>query len=476
MAAVDAAAAALALRPGMALADARAMVPALRVADADPGADAALLICIVDWCRRFTPLAALDGSDGVLLDIGGVAHLFGGEAGLLEAVDRGLRHQGFAAGGSIASTPEAAWALARFSTVKIAPALPDTETERLVADLPVAALRLEEATVRSMAQAGLRRIGDIMLRPRAPITARFGPLPFGRLDALLGRTRSSISPRFEAPAYLAERRFASGLAQQGDIEAAMLPLARHLCALLSRNREGARRIEVSLFRVDGVVKRLTVGTGRPTRDPDTIMGLFRERIAGLGEDGLDTGYGFDLIRLGVVSAETLNPVQDGLTTDRDAFGEADLADLADRLGARLGVHRVLCVEDHGTHIPEFAVVALPAAQRRMPDTGSGSGSIEPDAVPCRPIRLFERPEPITTIAAVPDGPPVRFSWRRITHEIAAIEGPERISPEWWHGEPGLTRDYFRAEDREGRRYWLFREGLFNQETDQARWFLHGLFG
>ena len=471
MAAVDAAASALGLRPGLALADARAMVPALEVADADPRAEAALLIRIVAWCGRFTPLAASDGADGVLLDIGGVAHLFGGEAGLLDLIERGLRSQGFGAHGAIAPTPEAAWALARFGTLKIAPALPDAGFERVLADLGIAALRLGDETVRLMAQAGLRRIGDLMLRPRAPITARFGPQPFARLDGLLGRNQSPISPRFDAPPYLAERRFASGITQQADVEAALLPLARHLCALLSRSREGARRIEATLFRVDGVTKRLAVNTGRPTRDPDAMLGLLRERIAGLGEEGLDTGYGFDLVRLGVTHAESLDPVQDGLIADPDQSG--DLAALADRLGARLGLRRVLRVEDHGSHIPEFAVVALPAASHRP---AARDAAAEPDDPPCRPIRLFEQPEPIDTLAAVPDGPPVRFRWRRILHEIAAIEGPERISPEWWAGEDGLTRDYFRAEDREGRRFWLFREGLFGRETAQARWFIHGLFG
>ncbi len=96
-------------------------------------------------------------------------------------------------------------------------------------------------------------------------------------------------------------------------------------------------------------------------------------------------------------------------------------------------------------------------------------------LPHRPIRLLLRPEPIEAIASVPDGPPVRFRWRRVLHEIAAIEGPERIAPEWWKNHAALTRDYFRAEDSEGRRFWLFREGLYETETALPRWFMHGLF-
>ncbi len=463
-----------AIRPGMMLADARALCPALLVAEADPGAEAALLLDIVDWCRRFTPLAAPDGEDGVLLDIGGVAHLCGGETSLLTTVEAGLLRQGLTARGAIATTPEAAWALARFSTCGIAPDKPDDAFARRLADLPLAALRLDIDMVRSMAQAGLRRVGDLLLRPRAPITARFGPKPFARLDGMLGRAKSAISPRFETPTYLAERRFASGITQKGDVVAALLPLAKHLCALLSRQGEGARRIEATLFRVDGAVRKLVVGTSRPTRTPETIMALFRERIERLDEEGLDTGYGFDLIRLGVLTAEAHNPLQDELVDHPDE-PSGDLAELADRLGARLGLKRVLRFADRGTHIPEFAVLASPAALFH-PEKPHPIGQGNEAAGLCRPIRLFDKPEPITTIATVPDGPPMRFRWRRVTHEIAAIEGPERISPEWWRDDTAMTRDYFRAEDREGRRFWLFREGLLGQETVDARWFLHGLFG
>ena len=476
VAALDDLAAKMGIKPGMTLADARAMGPALLVAEADPRAEAATVTHIVDWCRRFTPLSASDGDDGVLLDITGVAHLFDGEAKLLNLLEGGLARQGFSSFGAIASTPEAAWALARFAKQKIASASADDAFDRVVADLPVAALRLDAEAVRSMDQAGLRRVGDLLLRPRAPITARFGSQVFARLDGLLGRTKSSIAPRFEAPAYLAERRFASGVTQQGDVEAALMPLARHLCVLLSRNQEGARRLEATLFRVDGAVKRIVIGTSRPTRDPQALMALFRERIAAIGEDGLDTGYGFDLIRLGVTGADPMKPFQDGGLVEDDPRND-DLADLADRLGARLGLRRVLRVADHDTHIPEFAVTALPAAQRPAQSSrGPALTETTREIPPCRPIRLFDRPEPIDTIAAVPDGPPLRFRWRRVTHDIAAIEGPERIAPEWWKNESALTRDYFRAEDQEGRRFWLFREGLFNQETMQARWFLHGLFG
>ena len=314
---------------------------------------------------------------------------------------------------------------------------------------------------------------------------------------MLGRAKSAISPVFEAPAYLVERRFAEGIARREDVEAVIRALAGELAVLLERHGEGARRLEVSLFRVDGAVKRLEAGTSRPLRDPATMGRLFRERIEAAGEDGLDTGYGFDLVRLSALAVEPHAATAPGLpaTHGPRIAGPDEFADLVDRLGARLGQRRIVRLEPRDSHIPEFAVMAVPAAASRAPARGAGALplagggragaaaalAVDPEdmpgpALPARPLRLFAEPERIETIAAVPDGPPLRFRWRRLMHEVAAIEGPERIAPEWWRAGDGLTRDYFRVEDTQGRRFWLFRAGLYGTETMDPRWFIHGVFG
>lgn len=519
LAAVDARAAALGLTPGMTLPDARARHPSLICVESDARAEAETLANIADWCRRFTPLAALDAPDGVMLDVSGAAHLFGGEAKLLDEVEARLEDQGFCARAALAPTPEAAWALARYGALRILPSsFDEKELARRLADLPLAALRLDAATLADLAQAGLRRIGDIMMRPRAPIAARCGGFLYARLDGLLGRAKAAISPRFEAPAYLAERRFLEGVARREDVEAAILSLAHDLSELLARHGEGARRLEVSLFRVDGAVKHFEVGASRPLREAELIARLFRERIeaaaAAGGDDPLETGYGFDVIRLAALAVERKDEEQTDWSAGEGDAG--DLADLIDRLGARLGVRRVTRLAFNAAHAPEFAVAAAPAAlcgpasicrphsgqtprsprakfqketgaRRRRGEappaaaffaTPPAAAFAEEDAamgLPARPIRLLRPPEPIETIACAPDGPPLRFRWRRVLHEVAAFEGPERIAPEWWRSEAALTRDYFRAEDTEGQRFWLFREGLFNSETARPRWFMHGLF-
>lgn len=468
----------------MTLADARAMLPALEVAEADASAEAELLAGIADWCRRFTPLAALNSPDGVLLDVSGASHLFGGERTLLAEIVAALAAQGFAARAALAPNPALAWALARFADIELVPPdIPERDLHKLVADLPIAALRIDSETTAALAQAGLRRIGDLLMRPRAPIAARFGAPIVARLDAILGIRGDPLSPRFETPAYLVERRFAEGIARREDIEATIAGLAHELCALLERHGESAREIDVSLFRVDGVVKHLSAGTSRPLRDAKLIARLFRERIEAAGEEGLDTGYGFDVVRLAAIKVERAAMPQSTLAIEAAVNGadySADLADLIDQLGARLGWRRVLRFEQQETHIPEFAVAAIPVAQTRgrsVAHATQNGSTANANLLPARPLKLLERPEPIEAIAAVPDSPPAKFRWRRVWHDISAIEGPERIAPEWWkHEEAALTRDYFRAEDASGQRFWLFREGLYTTETVEPRWFLHGLFG
>ncbi len=490
--AVDRLAAALGLKPGIALADARAMHPRLDIRDADTKGDLATRDGIVDWCRLFTPLAAPDGENAAMLDITGAAHLFGGEVALMDTMVGRLVRQGFSASVAIAATPGAAWALARYGNGRrlVTEGTGMAECAKLFAPMPLAALRLDETLIARLGQAGLRRVGDLLLRPRAPIAARFGTAIHHRLDVLLGRARDPISPRFEAPAFVAERRFAEGIARREDVEATIQALAYDLCGLLARHGEGARQLDVSLFRVDGMVKHLAAGTSRPLRDPLVMARLFRERIEAAGEDGLDTGYGFDVVQLAALSAERLDQAQPGWGA---ATESSDIADLVDRLGARFGLGRVTRLVLADTHRPERAATAVAAAtaipvKRRgatavlaladMADVENLKGLEEDAILPARPIRLLDRPEPIDTIAGVPDGPPLRFCWRRVTHHVAAIEGPERIGPDWWKRGQGTdtshTRDYFRAEDTDGQRFWLYREGLY-RDTSEPRWFLHGFF-
>jgi len=468
LAACDARAASLGLKPGLALADARAMQPSLAIADADPGADLALLRGIADWCGRWTPLLALDPPDGIILDISGATHLFGGERSLRDEIEKRLSAQGFAARAAIAATPEMGWAAARFSNQLLIQA---GQEENALRPLPLEALRAGPDVASALRRVGLRRVGDIMSRPRAPIAARFGQPLLDRLDAALGRIRSPIAARVETAPYIAEKRFFDPVVTPMEIERTLLKLACDLSTLLAAHDEGAQRIEALFFRVDGHVRRIVVGASRPLREPHAMVRLLREKLSHSGDE-IDIGYGFDVVRLSALEVEKRPQGQVDFADDQNG---ADVAQLIDTLSARLGAQNVTCLQPIDSHWPESAATIRPAVEKRDRRAAASwrIAMASPEA-PERPIRLFDRPEPVEAIAAVPDGPPIRFRWRRVLHEVAHVEGPERIAAEWWKA-AGPARDYFRAEDSRGRRFWLFREGLYDDGTEPPRWFMHGLF-
>lgn len=470
--AADDAARRLGLTPGLALAQARAMHPGIDVAAEDVEADTALLDSIADWCLRYTPLVACDLPDGLLLDVSGCTHLYGGERELIADLSGRLEKSGFAYSLAIAGTIGTAWATAHYGE----PASYGCGEERSVlALLPLSALRIPPATVASLARVGLKRIGDIIDLPRAPLTARFGPDVLRQLDRALGHEHEPLTPRLPVAPYVAEQRFPEPIGREEDVLAITVRLARRLHFALERGGDGARRIELSLFRTDGVVRRIATGTSRPLRDPEEIRALFVERLAALA-DALDPGFGFDMARLSVLVAEPCLPEQIGIVGGEDA---AELCRLVDRLSARLGPRRVRRLVAQDNHIPELAEVAMPA-QAVNGDAGWSTFRRYRNDVdlPPRPLRLLARPEPIEAVAEVPDGPPLRFRWRRALHEVVAAEGPERIEGAWWSEHGGPARDYFRVEDQSGLRFWLFRAGLYRDLSHGAgapTWFLHGTF-
>ncbi len=466
--ALNDAAARLGLSSGMALADARAAHPHVTVAQADPEADRCLLETIADRCDRYTPLVGLDPPDGLVLDIAGCAHLFGGEAALARDLVQRLIQQGFRARVAVADTFGCAWGVARYGTPGI---VPQGGTETALFPLPIAALRVDPAILGDLKALGLACVGDLVARPRAPLAARFGASLIRRLDQALGRTDEPIQPRLPVPDAVAEQRFAEPIAREDDVLATIGQLARQLDRILERRGEGARLIQLALFRTDGKVHRLDIHTGLPLRDPLRVQRLFQERLAVLA-DACDPGFGFDLVRLCVLAGERSDPAQSGLAAPDHA---AELAHLIDRLGVRFGPQRVRRLVPQNTHIPELAVAAVPA--HAAPHATTTMPAVEQDSLaPVRPIRLFERPEPIEAIDEVPDGAPGRFRWRRVWHHVVIAEGPERIAPEWWqNASGGLVRDYFRVESDRGVRFWLYRDGVYETGRPKPRWYLHGLF-
>jgi protein ImuB len=411
-------AARLGLKTGMGLADARAMYPKLPVVEADFEADRHMLEAIADWCDRYTPLVGLDSPDGLLLDITGCAHLFGGETALARDLVARLTQQGFHARVAVADTVGCAWGVARYGKPGIVP-----RGETGVAALPIAALRVDAETVAALKTSGLTCVADLDSRPRAPFAARFGKGLLLRLDQALGRVDEPITPRLPVPAAMAEQRFPDPIAREDDVLGTIEHLGQQLATVLDRRGEGGRLFQVALFRADGAVHRLEIGTGAPLRDPAHVRKLFEERLAVLG-DACDPGFGYDMVRLSALVAERSDPAQTGLGGNDNA---EELAHLIDRLGAHFGLRRITRMVSQDTHIPEHAVTAVPAHAPRS--AAISMLPIEQDSLSvARPLRLFERPEPVDAIAQVPDGPPIRFTWRHVTHQVTQV-----VNASPWNG-------------------------------------------
>jgi protein ImuB len=455
------------LSAGMALADARARCPGLATAPHDPLADARELARLANSMIAFTPLVAPDPPDGLVLDVTGCAHLFGGEQAL---VAQALAAVGYTARRALAGNAAAARALARYGSEG------GSEGGSDVHALPIAALELDEAGLSGLRRAGLATLGDLAARPMAGLAARFGAAAVMRLRAILGETGSPLTPLRPAEPIRLETRFPEPLARTDDALDVIEDLLVQASKILERRQLGGRRFLVVLHRSDNVRPRLAVETGRPVRDPAAVMRLLRERIDTLS-DPLDPGYGFDAIHLAVLRAEPLPSRQRALEDGREE-GVDDIAALVDRLSVRLGEDRVSRLAPCDRHLPERAQALVPA---KHTDPALWPVPWPIDASPPRPLLLFDPPQPVEAIAGVPDSPPQRFRWQGTLHEVRLAEGPERIGAEWWRkrgghlpGGAGETRDYYRIEDAQGRRYWIFRNGLFG-ETPDPRWYLHGVF-
>lgn len=463
------------LRLGMSLAEARTWLPDLKVAEADPQADDAFLLRLAAACERFTPLVAMRESDGFILDITGCAHLFGGEKGIGRDACRLMLRMGASPRSAIAGTPDAAWAFARFTK---GGGFARDEEESSARTLPVAALELDAETTLALARAGFRTIGDIADRPSHLLTARFGSSLVAKLMRVLGREDIRIAPLRPLPLIVAEQHFPEPLAHVESLLGVLERLARDVSIRLEQRGEGGRSFEASFFRSDGIVRRISIETAQGTRDPAMLMRLLKLRIEVLA-DPLDPGFGFDAVRLSVLRSEALQERQKmlgGETQPGDA--ESGIAALVNRLVARFGRENVLRFVACDTHDPVRAGGMVPYLSLGPSDPWSEPAPGQP---PARPLTLFSNPHQIEVLAEVPDSPPLRFRWRRVLHEVRLAEGPERIAPEWWretafgNDHPPATRDYYRVEDANGHRFWIFREGLYDDTNARPRWFLHGLF-
>ncbi len=498
IAALNEAAEAAGLAIGEPLADARAKAGFLQVRAVDVVADDAALRRLALWATRYTPTASPwnedNGADGFFLDIEGSAHLFGGEARLI--ADLAGRLEGFAlpARLAVADTAGTAWALSHFHLTRLC-VLPSGQEAAALEPMPIAALRLSGETRSALRRLGFKSVGALMDKPRAPFAARFAAELLRRLDQALGRVDEPLVPIVAPPVYHSLHYLLEPIVTRQAIVARAGRLMQTLVHVLSRDDVGARSLRLCLYRVDGAVETLDIGLTAPTRSAAHVTRLIDLKLEALATME-DAGFGFEAVGLAVTRAEPMPARQ--LTSAELAFAAEDndkaerYADLIDALRQRLGPHRVRRFEAIASHLPERAEI--------LPPVDGAAAAVWPQPQQVRPLLLLPHAEPTEVTALIPDGPPWRFCWRGVSYDVEAAQGPERIGAEWWRPPPPYpppqrgsrrasaagcpsgegkggspTRDYYLVEDGNGRRFWLYREGLYGRETAAPRWFVQGLF-
>jgi protein ImuB len=509
--AVTKAAAERGARAGARLTDARALDPALVAVPANPSGDAALVERLAKWAGRWSPLVEVDGPDGLRLDVTGVAHLFGGERGLARNVQRCFARLGLSVRLAIAPTAAAAWALAHYSPSPLcgggstcaerergegtsgnSPPLPGAAARRLslpcgggrdlseqLSPLPVSALRLDPDTVRTLERLGLKTIGALIGVPRLALARRFRGAEnvVDALDRALGRKPEPLTAAAPDPPPRALIKLEEPATHPEAAAQALDRLIPMLVRELEERRLGARRLSLAGYRVDGSVGVASVATAIPSREPKHLQRLLADKVA-----ALDPEFGFDAFALTAEWTEDLGAAQESLV--EEPSGERELARLVDRLTVKLGPRAVRRPLAEESHLPERASSWIPAVSSLRAKRSNPGKKLDCRAplglamTATKPQRLLDRPEAIDVIYATPEGMPRRFVWRRAVHDIARVEGPERIAPEWWRqASSARLRDYYRVEDAQGRRYWIYREGLIGDgRGGLPAWFMHGLFG
>ncbi|MBO0752864.1 MAG: DNA polymerase Y family protein [Bradyrhizobiaceae bacterium] len=463
--AADAAAQRAGIKAGMAMTKAQILVQDLIVMKADPPADAAALDRMALWALRYAPIAAADPPDGLVIDATGAAHLHGGETAMLDDVVGRLAAAGYAARAAIADSWDAAHAFARFVTTATAPVIvvPPGDSATAVGDLPVEALRLPAEMAADLRALGFASIGDLADKPRAPLTLRFGPALVRCLDQAMGQASQPIDPVRSPDLVEVRRVFAEPIAAAETIARYTGKLVAALCAALEARGLGARRLDLLFHLVDNRIAAIRIGTARPLRDAKRLTRLLHDRI-----ETVDPGFGIEIMRLAAPLAEPLPPQQRDFPFAGEA--EGDISALIDTLTNRVGCQRLYRFAPVESDVPARCV-------RRVAPLSPATSATWADPWP-RPARLLPVPEPIVTVALLPDHPPVTFTWRGIRHRVSRADGPERVFGEWWKHdtEAAAVRDYFRVENDAGERFWIYRCGDGEDgATGSQRWFLHGIF-
>lgn len=443
---------------GMSVADARALIPALEVLDDSLEIENRLLAGLAEWCIRYTPSVAVDAPDGLLLDVTGCAHLWGGEMQYITGMNNRIEYFGYDIRAAMADTIGTAWAVARFG--RNMPVTESGQQSEALLSLPPAALRLEAPAIERLEKLGLRQISQFINMSRAALRRRFGASILQRLDQALGHAEERIIPVHPLEPYHERLPCLEPIVTATGIEIALQRLLNALCHRLQKEQKGLRSASFKGYRMDGKIQEISIGTNRPSCNSRHLFKLFENRI-----ETIEPALGIELFTLDALKVEDLPTVQEKLWENEMSLDNIELCELLDRIGGKIGAANIQRYIPVAHYWPERSFNAASSINEILPATWKGGRP--------RPLQLFSRPEPIEVTAPIPDYPPMLFRYKGKLHKIIKADGPERIEAEWWL-QDGQHRDYYYVEDEDGCRYWLFRSGHYD-ETKSYQWFIHGFF-
>jgi protein ImuB len=443
---------------GMAVADARAIIPSLQVLDDNPELPGKLLKGFAEWCIRYTPSVTIDAPDGLMLDVTGCTHLWGSEKQYLTFIIKRLKDFGYDARAAMADTIGTAWAVARFGQDALIVESGQQTTALLL--LPPAALRLEAETAERLEKLGLRRVSNFISMPRTALRRRFGTLFLLRLDQALGYEEEVIQPVQPIEPYQERLPCLEPIVTATGIEIALQRLLDILCHRLEQEQKGLRVASFKGYRVDGKIEKIEIGTNRPSSNSRHLFKLFENKI-----DSIEPGFGIELFTLEASKVEDIVPLQEKLWENTGGLDDIGLSELLDRIGGKIGANQIHRYVPDEHYWPELSFKPAATINESLQTNWKVNRP--------RPLQMLFKPEPIEVTAPIPDYPPMLFRYKGKLHKIIKADGPERIEQEWWL-QQGQHRDYYSVEDEDGNRYWLFRSGHYGVAKSH-QWFIHGFF-
>jgi protein ImuB len=441
----------------MTVADATAMVPGLEIIDDKPGRNLKLLKGLAEWCVRYSPIISVDPPDGLIFDISGCAHLWGGEKEYLNEIITRLQSKGYYARAAIADTIGTAWAVSRYSLVN--PIVKEGLQTAALLPLSPAALRIEIGVFEKLRKLGLIKVESIIRMPRSVLRRRFGENLLLRLGQALGYEDETIVPIIVPQPYTERLSCLDAIKTATGLEIAIKLLLEKLCFRMLGEGKGLRIAKLSCYRVDGRKVEASIGTSAPSNSKDHLFNLFELKIPTIAP-----GLGIELFVMEASKVEELVPPQESLWVGDSGLNYRSLEELLDRITGKTSetiVQRYLPAEHY-----------WPERVTKQADSIDEKPTIAWQTSP-RPTQLLRKPEPIEVSVPVPDYPPMLFRYKGCTHHVKKADGPERIEREWWI-DKGEHRDYYQIEDEIGQRYWIFRSGHYKNGKSQ-QWFIHGYF-